>query len=166
MARSNHEATGDYGRKLGGTRKGAGRPLGRHTVPRKMSEKDRFEALQYEYGKLHKENERLRNQLQIGARFNGTIEEMVEAAARGEYNPNQMQGYMAKVWLDRHPAAAALPATMLDDGEDYGNKIENMLSKLHRVRTEQLDKKVRGWLASGRIDKDFAQEIRAVCRRG
>jgi hypothetical protein len=87
---------------------------------------------------------------------------MVEAAARGEYNPNQMQGYMAKVWLDRHPAAAALPATMLADGEDCGDKLIEMVGRLHRARTERLDEKLRGWLASGRVDEDFAAEIRAL----
>src|SRR6516165_6205612 len=59
--------------KRGGLRRGAGRPLGRTdgNVPRKgtASEKDRFQALQANLGKLYKEIERLRNELQYGNKF-------------------------------------------------------------------------------------------------
>ena len=104
MAWSNHKAASvaanaAQGKGLGGARKGAGRPLGRKDgVPRKgtMSEADRFTALQADYGKLLKENERLRNELNYGATFNGSIEEMFLASARGEYVPTQMQAYTVR----------------------------------------------------------------------
>ena len=120
MAIKNREAAARNPR--GGARRGAGRPLGRtDTVPRKgtASEKDRFQALQYEYGKLLKENERLRNELQYGAKFNGTIEEMFLASARGEYVPTQMQAYTGKVILDRQPPSVIeTPVTEKDKEEN------------------------------------------------
>ena len=120
MAIKNREAAARNPR--GGARRGAGRPLGRtDTVPRKgtASEKDRFRALQFEYGKLLKENERLRNELQYGTKFNGTIEEMFLASARGEYVPTQMQAYTGKVILDRQPPSVIeTPVTDKDKEEN------------------------------------------------
>jgi hypothetical protein len=89
---SNHERATANARsaRKGGARRGAGRPLGSpDKVLRKnsYSEKERFNALQAELGKAYKKIERLRNELQYGAKFDGNARDMLTATMRGEYNP-------------------------------------------------------------------------------
>jgi len=160
MAQSNHERATANARaaRKGGARRGAGRPLGSpDKVLRKNahSEKDRFNALQFELGKALKEIERLRNELQYGAKFDGNAREMLVATMRGEYNPTQAALYSARVLYDKEKPAPDTEEKRTE-GDENREWIINQLNKLECEAHREWDAELRGWIAAGKIHESCA----------
>src|SRR6516164_6757756 len=99
--------------RRGGKRNGAGRPLGAKDLPNvqrrgKASAEVRAEQLQAELGKVYKERddlkrqvEDLRFQLNYGKQFPGDSKALLTATYKAEYYPSQEQIYAAKTLLDK-----------------------------------------------------------------
>jgi len=143
--------------KHGGSRRNSGRTLGaKDTVPRKGSEKSRFQALQAELGKAYKRIEALENELQYGAKFTGdNMRELLLAHARGEYNATHSQLYAAKALYDREPPAVDSEKRELDADENR-KWIINQLGKLEHETHREWDAQLREWIAAGKLHEDCA----------
>jgi hypothetical protein len=100
----------------GGPRRGGGRPAGAvDLIPRRRGNnsattvEDQLKEARRIIGQLQKENELLRNELNMGGPFNGDSKDLLTAVMCGEYHATPQQIYAARALLDReYPPAIAV----------------------------------------------------------
>jgi hypothetical protein len=162
------------------------------SVPRKgtVSKKERDDALQAELGKVYKERDDykrqvddLRFQLNYGKAFNGDSKALLTATYKAEYYPSQEQLYAAKTLLDReYPHAEPgqyetdetgrvicyLPHNGRDplhqseeDSEEAANWYVKELQKRKRASIFDWDRFLHQLIDAGEISEPTALKIRA-----
>ena len=137
-----------------------------------MSEDDRFGLLQAALGKANKRIEELEYQLSTSRpSFDGlSLENIMEAIARGTVTGDPQQIYALKVMLDRSPPAVANdPLTVEGRWALYGQDIEENRrwvlgpeAKIARAAHGEMDRQLHKWITSGEITEGQALLVRTL----